>query len=106
MGAAERWDTWAVPRCLDGLEAALEGGVLLDVLPVLGQGGRPDALKLAPRQGRLENVGRVDGALRSPRADEGVQLVDEEDGVVALGHLLYHVLQALLELAAVPDKGV
>jgi hypothetical protein len=91
-----------VLRCLDRLEATLESRVLLDVLPVLGQGGRPDALQLAARQGRLENVGGVDGTLGRTGADECVQLVDEEDRVVALGDFLDHVLQALLELAAVP----
>ena len=35
------------------LEASLEGGVLLDVLAVLVEGRRPDALQLAPRQRRL-----------------------------------------------------
>src|SRR6201995_4104901 len=35
------------------------------------------------------------------RADEVVQLVDEQDDVAALGDLLHHLLQALLELAAV-----
>ena len=34
-----------------------------------------------------------------------MDLIDEEDRVVALGHLLDHVLQTLLELAAVPGKG-
>mmetsp|Transcript_31540 Transcript_31540/g.74457 ORF Transcript_31540/g.74457 Transcript_31540/m.74457 type:complete len:588 (-) Transcript_31540:52-1815(-) len=92
-------------RHLHGLEAALEGSVLLNVLPVLGQGGRADALQLAARQGRLEDVGGVDGALGGPGADQGVQLINEEDRVVALGHLLDHVLQALLELAAVLGVG-
>ena len=92
-------------RCLHGLEAALEGSILLNVLPVLGQGGRADALQLAARQGRLEDVGGVDGALGGPSADQGMQLIDEEDRVVALGHLLDHVLETLLELAAVPGKG-
>ena len=43
---------------------ALECSVLLDVLTVLGEGGRADALQLAARERRLEDVGRVDRALR------------------------------------------
>src|SRR5262249_26877243 len=35
----------------------------------------------------------------------GVQLVDEQDDVAALGDLLHHLLQALLELAAVLRAG-
>ena len=65
----------------DRLEAALERGVALDVLAVLVERGRADALQLAARQRRLEDVGGVDGALGRAGADEHVQLVDEEDAV-------------------------
>jgi hypothetical protein len=40
------------------LEAALERGVLLDVLAVLVERGRADAAQLAARERRLEHVGR------------------------------------------------
>jgi hypothetical protein len=59
-----------------GLEAALERGVLLDVLAVLVDRGRADALQLPARERRLEDVGRVDGALGRAGADERVDLVD------------------------------
>ena len=49
--------------------------------------------------------GRVDRALGGAGADEVVQLVDEQDDVAALGDLLHHLLQALLELAAVLRAG-
>src|SRR5205823_1959588 len=48
---------------------------------------------------------RVDRALGSARADEVVELVDEQDDVAALGDLLHHLLQALLELTAVLRPG-
>ncbi len=48
---------------LDRLEAALEGAILLDRLAVLSGGGRTDALDLATREGRLENVGGVETSL-------------------------------------------
>ena len=86
---------------LDGLEAALERGVLLDVLAVLVDGGRADGLQLAAGQHRLEDRGGVDGALGGAGADEGVDLVDEQDDVAAGADLLEHLLQALLEVAAV-----
>ena len=73
-------------RVLDGglvdqhrLEAALERGVLLDVLAVLVERGRADRAQLAAREHRLEQVGGVDGALGGAGADDRVQLVDEED---------------------------
>src|SRR4051794_32790102 len=85
----------------DLLEAALEGGVALQVLAVLVERGRADGLQLTAGQGRLEDGGGVDRALRGTRADEVVELVDEQDDVAALGDLLHHLLEALLELAAV-----
>ena len=86
---------------LDGLEAALEGGVLLQVLAVLVEGGGADGLQLAAGQHGLEDRRRVDGALGRPGADEGVQLVDEKDDVAAGPDLLEHLLEALLEIAPV-----
>ncbi len=90
----------------DRLEAALERGVLLDVLAVLVERGGADAVQLAAREHRLQQVARVHRALGGAGADDGVQLVDEEDDL-ALGrlHLLQHGLQALLELAAELGAG-
>ena len=84
------------------LEAALERGVLLDVLAVLVERGGADAVQLAAGEHRLEHVAGVHRALGLAGADDGVQLVDEqEDPALALLDLVQHRLQALLELAAV-----
>src|SRR5438876_4207222 len=90
----------------DRLEAPLEGGVLLDVLAVLVERRRADRAQLAAGEHRLEQVRRVDGALGRARADDRVQLVDEEDDL-ALGvlDLLEDGLDPLLELAAVLRAG-
>ena len=89
----------------DRLEAPLEGRVVLDVLAVLVERGRADALELAAGERRLEDVGGVDRALGRAGADERVQLVDEEDRVVRVAQLLDDLLEALLELAAVLRAG-
>ena len=91
---------------VDRLEAALERGVLLDVLLVLVERGRADGAQLAAGEHRLEQVGRVDRALGGAGADDRVQLVHEQDDL-ALGvlDLLQDGLQALLELAAVLGAG-
>ena len=47
----------------DLLEPALQGGVLLDVLAVLVEGGGPDQPQLAPGQHRLDHVAGVHGPL-------------------------------------------
>ncbi len=90
---------------LDRLEAALEGGVLLEVLAVLVQRGRADGLQLSAREHRLEDRGGVDRTLGRARTDERVQLVDEQHDVAAGLDLLEHLLQALLEVAAVAGAG-
>ena len=87
------------------LEAALEGGVLLDVLAVLVERRGPDRLQLAAGEHRLEDRRRVDGALGRAGADEGVDLVDEQQDVAAGLDLLEHLLEALLEVAAVAAAG-
>ena len=89
----------------DRLEAALERRVALDVLAVLVERGRADALELAAGERRLEDVRGVDRALGRAGPDERVQLVDEQDGVVGVAELLDDLLEALLELAAVLRAG-
>jgi hypothetical protein len=51
----------------DRLEASLEGRVALDVLAVLVEGRRADALQLAAGEWRLEDVRGVDRALGRAR---------------------------------------
>ena len=62
------------------LEAAFEGGVLLDVLAVLVEGGGADHAELATGQHGLDHVARVHRALTGGAGThDGVQLVDEGD---------------------------
>jgi len=79
----------------------IQRGVLLQVLAVLVEGGGPDRLELAPGQHGLEDRRRVDGALGRARADEGVDLVDEQDDVAPALDLLEDLLEPLLEVAPV-----
>ena len=90
----------------DRLEAALERGVLLDVLAVLVERRCADGSQLAAREHRLQEVACADGAFGCPCADDGVQLVDEEDDL-ALGRLdlVEDGLQPFLELASVFGAG-
>ena len=86
----------------DRLEAPFERGVFLDVLAVLVQRRGADAVELAAREHRLQHLGGVHRALGSPRAHDGVQLVDEEDDLPGgLFDLLEHGFQAVFELTAV-----
>ena len=89
----------------DGLETALEGAVLFQVLAVFVYGGGADDLDLAARQRRLEDGGGIDGPLGRARADKRVHLVDEQDDVAGFLDLLDALLQAVLELATVLAAG-
>ena len=90
----------------DRLEAALERGVLLDVLAVLVEGGRADRVQLAAREHRLEQVRGVHRALGGAGADDRVELVDEQDDLaVAVLDLLEDGLEPLLELATELGAG-
>ena len=91
----------------DRLEPPGQRGVLLDVLAVLIQRGRADDVQLAAGQRGLEHVARVHPALAAgPRADQGVQLVDEDDQLVTvLADLVDDPLHPLLEVAAVAGAG-
>ena len=83
------------------LEAALERGVLLDVLAVFVERGRAHAMQLAARERGLEHVAGIHGAFGLAGADHGVQLVDEQDDLAfLLGEVVEHGLQALFEFAA------
>ncbi len=64
---------------LDLLEAAFEGGVLLDEFAVFVHRRRADALELAAAEGGLDDVRGVHGALGRSGPDDGMELVDEEE---------------------------
>ena len=85
-----------------GLEPSRQGGVLLDVLLVFVERGRADAVQFPPRQRRLQQVGRIHGAVGLAGPDEGMHLVDEQDDAALGGrHLLQYGFEALLEFPTV-----
>ncbi len=84
------------------LEAALKRLVFFDILAVLVERRRADAVQLAAREHGLEQVARVHRALGLASADDGVQLVDKQDDpALGLTNLFEHGLQPLFKLAAV-----
>ena len=90
---------------LDRLEAALEGGVLFEVLAVLIERRRTDRLELAAGEHRLQDRGGVDRPFGGTRTHERVELVDEQDDVAPGPDLFEDLLQPLLEVAPVPATG-
>ena len=92
-------------RHLHGLKAAFERPVLLDRLAELSRRRGADALNLAAGKGRLQDVGRVERAFGRTRADQRMQFVDEDDGVLIIHQLFHDRLQALFELTAILGAG-
>src|SRR5699024_4160145 len=91
---------------VDGLETPFQGGVLLDVLAVLVDGGRADDVQLPAGQRGFEHVPGAGGTFGGPRADDGVELVDEDQqflGVAA--DLLDDLVEALFEISPVAGTG-
>jgi hypothetical protein len=91
---------------VDLLEPAHQGAVLFKVLAELLVGGRAHAAQRAGGQRRLQQVGGVHRpAAGRAGADDGVDLVDEQDSVGVVLQLLDHLLDPLFEVAAVAGAG-
>ncbi len=91
---------------VDLLEPPHEGAVLLEILAVFLVGGRADAAQRSRGEGGLQQVRRIHRAARGRTgADHRVDLVDEHDGVGMRLDFLHHLLQALLEIAAIAGAG-
>ena len=106
LDAAQNFDRLLFGRLIDHhrLEAPLQRRVALDILAILIERGRADRLQLAARERRLEDIRRVERALGPARADDRMELVDEQDAAGLLD-LIDHALEALLELAAILGAG-
>ena len=74
-------------------------------LRVLVQSGRADALEFAAAQGGLDDVRGVHRAFGGTGADDGVQLVNEQDDVLGAPDFIHDGLDALLELSAILGAG-
>ena len=87
---------------VDLLEPAHQRAVLFEMLAIFLVGGRAHAADGARGQRRLQQIGGVHrAARRGAGADHGVDLVDEQDGVGMRLEFLEHLLQPLLEIAAI-----
>ena len=75
------------------------------MLAVLVERGCTDALDLAAREWRLQDVCSIDCAFGGASADERVQLVNKEDRIARGAQLFKHLLQSLFKLAAILCAG-
>ena len=88
----------------DLLKTALQRAVGFDVLAVFVHRRRADALQLAPCQGGLQYIGRVERSLRASGPDDRMNFVDEQNHVAAR-QLLEQRVDTLLELSPVFRSG-
>ena len=71
------------------------------MFPVFVERGRPYALDFPAGKRRFEHGRGVDRSLGGTGADEGMDLVDEDDDLGMIGELLHDGLEALFELSPV-----
>ena len=91
---------------VDLLEPAHQGAVLLKMLAIFLVGGRAHATDAARCQSRLEQIGGIHRtAGGGAGADHGMDLINEQDGVGMRLQLLEHLLEPLLEVAAIAGAG-
>ena len=86
---------------LHRLKAPFQSRILLDVLPVFIQSCCTDTLKFASAECRLNDIGRIHCALGRSRANDSMQLIDEEDHILRATNFVHHRLDALLELSTI-----
>ena len=87
---------------VDLLKAPGQGRVFFENTAVLGEGGGANAFQLTRTQGGLEQIGRVQSAPRgSTGTNQGVNLVNEQDGLGFVLEGLEHALEALLKVPPV-----
>ena len=87
---------------LDGLEAAFESGVFLDVLPVLAERRSADAVQFSPREHGFEKITCVHRSLGRAGTDDGMQLVDEQnDTTFCLLNRFEYGLETFLEFTPI-----
>ena len=86
----------------DRLETAFQCRIFFNILAVLVQRGCTDAVQLTARQHWLEQIACIHSAVGFARADNGMQLIDEQNNIaLALFDLIEDSLQAFLKFAAV-----
>ena len=90
----------------DRLKSPLERRIFLDVLPVLVERRRADGVKLAASEHRLQHVRRIHRPFGGAGADDGVELVDEQNHLaLRVGDLLQDRFQPFFELAPILRAG-
>ena len=85
------------------LEPTFQSGILLDILPVLVEGGGSDHLNLPPGKRGLEDVGGIHAALGVTGAHQIVDLIDHQNDIAALPDFLNETLHPAFKLA--PELG-
>ena len=87
-------------------EPSGEGLVFVEEVAILLMGRGADTLELSPGQGRFENIGGIHtAAAGTPRSDQRMDLVDEDDRFRNAFELFDHPFEALFEIPPVFGPG-
>ena len=91
----------------NGLEAAGQRRVFLDMLFIFGPSGGTDGPQRPPRQGGLQQVRRIAGAGSPARPHKRMGFIDEHDDRHSAGlHLIDHRPQAVFKLTLHAGPGL
>ena len=91
---------------IDFLETPRQGPVFFDLVFVLLVGGRADAAQNTGLQRGFQQIGGIHrAAAGGPGADDGMHLIDKEDGVFLLLDGGHHAFQAFFKIAPVFGAG-
>ena len=91
---------------IDLLETTRKGTVFFEMLAEFLVGGRPHGAQLAARKRGFQQVGGIHRAAGcGTGTDNGVDLVDEQDGVVMFFQFGHDGFQAFFEITAVAGAG-
>ena len=86
---------------LDSLKAPFKRAVFFDGLAILCRCGGSNTLNFSARECRLQNVCSVKRTFGGSCANQGMQFVDEDDGIRIIHELLHDGFKALFELATI-----
>ena len=103
LQAAENGDRILHTRFIDHdrLEAALKGGILLDVLAILVKGRGADGAEFAAGKLGLEQVGGIHRPLGRTGTDNRVKLINKKNNLsLGSGDFFQESLETILELSA------
>ena len=86
---------------IHGLKTAGQSGIFFDILFILIQRRRPEAMQFTAGQSRFQKVRRIHGALAGTGTDQGMHFINKKNNAAVGGfNIFQYCFQALFKLTA------